>query len=124
MRDRAPEPGAVTIVRVSDRLVYSTGDGALRRTARSGEPPARAEAPPSADGVVRVSREKSGRGGKVVTVVRGLGGDPAAAARDLRRHCGSGGTVRDGAIEIQGDHADRIVARLEADGHRVKRAGG
>jgi translation initiation factor 1 len=74
--------------------------------------------------VVRVFREKGGRGGKVVTVVRGLSGDLAAVARDLKRQCGSGGAVRDGAVEIQGDHRDKVVARLEAQGHRVKIAGG
>lgn len=76
------------------------------------------------DGVVRVFREKGGRGGKTVTVVRGLPGDLAAAATDLKRHCGSGGSVKNGAIEIQGDHREKVIARLQAAGHRVKAAGG
>ncbi len=72
----------------------------------------------------RVFREKGGRGGKVVTVVRGLPGDLAEVARDLKRHCGSGGAVKADAVEIQGDHRDKVVARLQAQGHRVKAAGG
>ena len=77
------------------------------------------------DGVVRVFREKGGRGGKVVTVVRGLAaGDAPGVASDLKRHCGSGGAVKDGAVEIQGDHREKVVARLEATGYRVKLAGG
>lgn len=69
-------------------------------------------------------REKGGRGGKTVTVIRGLPGDHASVAGELKRHCGSGGAVKDGAVEIQGDHRERIVAWLAAAGHRVKAAGG
>ena len=79
------------------------------------------------DGVVRIFREKGGRGGKTVTVVRGLPEQgPALEARlaELKRLCGAGGTLRDGAIEIQGDHRQRIAARLTALGFRVKLAGG
>jgi translation initiation factor 1 len=74
---------------------------------------------------VRVFREKGGRGGKTVTVVRGL---PAAVldevASELKRHCGAGGAVKGGAVELQGDHRDKVAARLEAKGYRVKLAGG
>ena len=76
------------------------------------------------DGVVRVFREKGGRGGKTVTVVRGLDGDLAAVARDLKRHCGTGGSVKGPTIEIQGDHRDAIAAHLQGAGYRVKLAGG
>lgn len=80
------------------------------------------------DGVVRVSRETKGRGGKAVTLVRGLPLPPddlAALAKRLRTACGSGGTVKDGVIEVQGDHAERLVALLAAEGQWVvKRAGG
>ncbi len=79
------------------------------------------------DGVVRVGRETKGRKGKGVTIVTGvpLGGDELATlAKDLKRLCGSGGTVRDDVIEIQGDHRDRIVPALEARGWTVKRSGG
>jgi len=82
---------------------------------------------PAGDGVARVRREKKGRGGKTVTTVSGL---PLAAdaledlAKDLRRHCGAGGTVKDGVVEIQGDHADGVLALLQERGIRAKRAGG
>lgn len=60
-----------------------------------------------------------------MTVVRGLpAADLAAAASELKRLCGSGGAVKDGAVEVQGDHRTKIVARLEAQGRRVKLAGG
>lgn len=79
------------------------------------------------DGIVRVSREKQGRGGKTVTVVRGLVLDAVAlttTSRHLRAACGAGGTAKDGVIEVQGDHADRVVAWLTQAGYRVTRAGG
>jgi translation initiation factor 1 len=102
--------------------VYSTDDGDLR-----GEPEA-AERPPAArpgDGIVRVAREKAGRRGKTVTIVRGLPpGDLATTAADLKRHCGTGGTAKDGTIELQGDHREKAVARLRVQGHQVKLAGG
>jgi translation initiation factor 1 len=110
----------------NSRLVYST-DGGDRRDA----PPKRRASPARTgpqlpeDGVVRVFREKGGRGGKVVTVVRGLvAGDAPRVASDLKRHCGTGGAVKEGAVEIQGDHREKVAARLEATGHRVKLAGG
>ena len=79
------------------------------------------------DGVVRVARETKGRKGKGVTLVTGVTLPPAelaALAKRLKKRCGSGGTVRDGVIEIQGEHRDRIVAELQGDGWTVKRAGG
>jgi len=79
------------------------------------------------DGVVRIFREKGGRGGKTVTVVRGLpekGPQLEALAQELKRLCGAGGTLRDGAIEVQGDHRDKISEKLQALGYRVKLAGG
>jgi translation initiation factor 1 len=79
----------------------------------------------SSDGIVRVFREKGGRRGKVVTVVRGLvPADLPGVATDLKRLCGSGGTVKNGVLEIQGDHREKVAARLEALGHVVKLAGG
>jgi translation initiation factor 1 len=90
------------------------------------EPP-RAAPAPSGDGIVRVRREVSGRRGKTVTVIAGLPPDPdglRALAAELKRRCGTGGSVKDGAIEIQGDHRDLLVAELEERGFRVKRAGG
>jgi translation initiation factor 1 len=106
------------------RLVYSTDDGDRRRD-KPGRKPEQPSGPAlPKDGVVRVFREKGGRGGKTVTVVRGLEGDLAGVASDLKRHCGSGGSVKGAAIEIQGDHREKVVARLQAAGYRAKLAGG
>ena len=113
------------------RLVYSTALGRVRQpderpeSARGREP----HHPPGApkDGVVRLFRERGGRGGKVVTVVRGLPGNAAqllALAAELRRLCGAGGTVKDGVLEVQGDHRERLAEWLRARGHTVKLAGG
>ena len=79
------------------------------------------------DGVVRVSRETKGRNGKSVTVVRGLGLDSGAMTllgKEIKSACGSGGTVKDGVIEVQGDHVERVIAFLKARTMVVKRAGG
>ncbi len=76
---------------------------------------------------VRVGRATQGRAGKGVTVITGLPLAPAALAAlgaELKRYCGSGGTVRDGTIEIQGDHRDRIVLELTRRGYHPKRSGG
>jgi translation initiation factor 1 len=112
-------------------LVYSTEAGrmcpACRRPLASCDCATRRAAPPAGDGIVRVSRETKGRGGKAVTVVRGLALDAAALARmaqQLKAACGSGGTVKDGAVEVQGDNCDKVIALLKAQGHAVKRAGG
>ncbi|RKR36277.1 translation initiation factor Sui1 [Paraburkholderia sp. BL17N1] len=82
---------------------------------------------PAGDGVVRVSRETKGRGGKSVTLVKGLALDPLALAllgKQLRTACGSGGTIKDGVIEVQGDHCERVIEALKKAGHQAKRAGG
>ena len=79
------------------------------------------------DGTVRVSRESKGRGGKTVTVVRGLALDAptlAALGKCLRSACGAGGTVKGAVLEVQGDHAERVIELLQAQGWTVKRAGG
>lgn len=100
------------------RLVYSS------ETGRVDETPSGAASRPAGDGVVRVGRTKAGRKGKTVTLVTGLpDADLSAVATELKKLCGSGGAVKDGVVEIQGDHRDRIVARLEAR-YRVKRTGG
>jgi translation initiation factor 1 len=79
------------------------------------------------DGVVRVSRESKGRGGKTVTLIRGLAIDNAALTalgKRLRSACGTGGTVKEGVLEVQGDHAERVITLLQAEGFVVKRSGG
>jgi translation initiation factor 1 len=89
--------------------------------------PPHSSAAPGRDSVVRVGRETQGRRGKGVTVIVGL---PLAApaldvlATELKRRCGTGGTVRGGAIELQGEHRDTVVAELVGRGYRVKRSGG
>jgi translation initiation factor 1 len=115
----------------NNRLVYSSDAG--RVAPKPSPPPKPGKQPPKVppslpnDGVVRLFREKGGRGGKTVTVVRGLpeqGAALEARLSELKRLCGAGGTMRDGAIEIQGDHRDRISERLTALGYKVKLAGG
>jgi translation initiation factor 1 len=110
-------------------LVYSTETGRMCPECR--QPIAgctcKAKAVPKGDGVVRVSRQTKGRGGKSVTLVKGLALDPlalAALGKQLRTACGSGGTVKDGVIEVQGDHCERIMEELRKHGHDAKRAGG
>jgi translation initiation factor 1 len=82
---------------------------------------------PSSPARVRVGREVAGRGGKAVSVVSGLplaAADLEALASRLKKLCGAGGAVRDGVIEIQGEHRDRLVAELRKLGYDPKRAGG
>jgi len=82
---------------------------------------------PKGDAVVRVSHETKGRGGKSVTLVKGLALDALSLAtigKQLRVACGSGGTVKGGVIEIQGDHRKGVIAALTKLGHKVKSAGG
>jgi len=110
-------------------LVYSTDSGRMCPACR--QPVAQCvcneKALPAGDGIVRVSRETKGRGGKAVTVVKGVLLDLAALAdlgKQLKAACGTGGTVKDGVIEVQGDHCERVMQLLKAQGHTVKRAGG
>jgi translation initiation factor 1 len=79
------------------------------------------------DGIVRIRRETSGRKGKGVTTVSGVALPEAelkALAKQLKKVCGTGGAVKAGVIEIQGDHRERLKAELERRGHTVKLAGG
>lgn len=74
-----------------------------------------------------IQRETKGRGGKTVTVIRGLQlapDDIKELARQLKQACGSGGTVKDDTIEIQGDHRDKAAAKLRALGYKTKFSGG
>lgn len=78
-------------------------------------------------GFVRVARATQGRGGKAVSIITGLPLDDdalAALAAELKKRCGCGGTVRDGTIEIQGEHRDTLVAELVKRGYAARRAGG
>lgn len=111
-------------------LVYSTE---LGRTCPDCRQPvgscrcAASQRAPAGDGVVRVGRETAGRKGAGVTVITGLplnGAELAALASLLKKRCGSGGTARDGRIEIQGDHRDLLVTELGQRGYVVKRVGG
>ncbi|MGR4870398.1 translation initiation factor Sui1 [Variovorax sp. LARHSF232] len=115
------------------RLVYSTESG--RICPGCGQPVAactcreeqKAAARTATDGIVRVSLESKGRKGKGVTVVKGVALDDAALAllgKALKSACGSGGTTKDGVIEIQGDHRETVMALLQKQGMTVKRAGG
>lgn len=78
---------------------------------------------PPSDGVVRVARER--RRASVVSIVHGLDGrELEMTSKALKRHCGTGGTAKNGVVEIQGDHRDTIVAWFTAQGRKAKRAGG
>ncbi|HEU4428255.1 MAG TPA: stress response translation initiation inhibitor YciH [Myxococcota bacterium] len=103
-----------------DKLVYSTGKGRIAEAPQSPRAP-------RGDGIVRVRRETQGRGGKTVTSIAGVGASEdklKELAGELKRLCGTGGTVKDWVIEIQGDHRDKIVAALQQRGYTVKLAGG
>ena len=123
--DRCPACGRPRRKCVCEQGAYE--QGACDRSApdRRTSPPASGSA--AKGGVVRVSRQTGGRRGKVVMVIDGV---PLAApeladlARALKQRCGSGGTVKDGVIEIQGDHRDLVVSFLGERGWTVKRAGG
>ncbi len=107
------------------RLVYSTEQGRADAAATREGPAASRGA--GGDGVVRVRREVKGRRGKTVTTIAGVPLDAAALrglAGELKRRCGSGGAIKDGVIEIQGDHRDAVVEDLRRRGYPVKRAGG
>ncbi len=115
---------------MSTRIVYSTGMGSLCPNCR--RPVRECVCPKGAPGAakpaaVRVGREIKGRAGKGVTTVSGLPmslSDIDALAAKLKKRCGSGGTVREGVIEIQGEHRDVIVAELIKLGWPAKRSGG
>lgn len=119
--------------RDGDRIVFSSGVGRVCPRCRKPEARCRcreelaAKKVPPGDGVVRVRREVQGRHGKTVTTISGvpLGADSLRdLAAELKRRCGSGGTAKDGVIEIQGEHVETVMAELVARGYRVKRAGG
>lgn len=117
-----------------DRVVYSSDSGRVDTCPNCGQlykncrcESRTATTAKKSDGIVRVMRDRKQRGGKTVTVISGV---PAtsealtALAQQLKKLCGSGGTVKDGNIEIQGDHCDKVQAKLTELGYKVKRAGG
>ena len=112
-------------------IIYSTGAG--RMCPGCGKPSANCAcrkkeiSSASPDGIVRVSLDTKGRKGKGMSLVTGLrlGGEKLEdLARALKQKCGAGGTIKDGVVEIQGDHRDILVAELTKLGYTVKRAGG
>ena len=82
---------------------------------------------PKDDGIVRVGRETKGRKGQGVTVITGIPlahNDLRELAKEFKQKCGAGGTVKNGVIEIQGDHRDLLVVELNKRGYRTRRSGG
>ena len=119
----------------NSRLVYSTEHGRLdksesgkksRRNKKTQQKPAQTIKNPAKQGV-RIRREVKGRGGKCVSVVSGLAlpeNETKALLKRLKGRLGCGGAVKNGDIEIQGDHRERILQLLESEGIRAKLAGG
>jgi translation initiation factor 1 len=116
----------------NSRPVYSSDRGRLcpdcgRPVSRCSCPNKRRQAATPKDGIVRVGRETKGRKGKGVTIVAGLPlgeVELASLAKELKAKCGAGGSLKQGIIEIQGEHRDTIVRLLHDKGFTVKRAGG
>jgi translation initiation factor 1 len=120
----------------NSRLVYSTETDRIcpkcRKPASScscgkkGKKP-QSPSPFTPDGIIRIRRETKGRRGKTVTAVFGFTLDDAglrALAKQLKQHCGTGGSIKDGIIAIQGDHREAIERFLTTQGFKVKMAGG
>ena len=102
------------------RLVYSTESGRIKQ-------PSESKPAVITDGIIRISRETKGRKGKGVTLISGFDMTPndlKALAKRLKKSCSTGGTIKDGIIEIQGDHREALKSQLEKLGHKVKLAGG
>ncbi len=105
----------------NSRLVYSTETGRIKPD-KDPEPPGT-----KTDGIVRLFRESKGRGGKPVTLVKGLAltaEELKPLAKKLKQVCGTGGTIKQDVIEIQGEQREKIKAFLEQQGFRVKISGG
>jgi translation initiation factor 1 len=108
----------------NSRLVYSTETG---RVTPDKTPPPTSSPAASGDGIVRIRRETKGRKGKGVTTISGLPLSESALkalAKQLKQLCGTGGSIKDGIVEIQGDHRQTLKAELEKQGMTVKLAGG
>ena len=111
-------------------IVYSTDPVFKKRCKRCSRYPCRcpkAKSLPPQQQNPRIFRDRKGRGGKTVTVVRDLQLSPedlTALGKQLKKKCGSGGTVKDGNIEIQGDHREKVAGELVKLGYKAKLAGG
>lgn len=112
------------------RLVYSSDSGRICPECSrpvNGCVCRKKSSQPAGDGIVRIRRESKGRGGKTVTVISGIllpEDGLKEIATLLKKRCGTGGTVRDSNIEIQGDHRELLLAELTVRGYKVKLAGG
>jgi translation initiation factor 1 len=118
----------------NSRLVYSTETGricpkckSLISACRCKKKQPKPKSPIKSDGIIRIRREVKGRKGKTVTTITGFDLDDKALnliAKQLKQHCGTGGSVKDGIVIIQGDQRDTIKSLLEGQGYFVKLAGG
>ena len=106
----------------SSKLVWTSDPEAARRLRESGKLESPADVEPAKQ-TIRVTLDKKRRAGKTVTVASGFQHTPetlATVAQALKKKCGSGGTAKDGEIELQGDHVVRVKTELEKMGYRVK----
>ncbi len=102
------------------QLVYSTDQGRI-------EPEQQAEQVPETDGTIKLRRETKGRKGKGVTCLTGFGlaeAELKTLCKDMKKHCGVGGSVKDYVIEIQGDQRDKLEVWLKQKDYKTKRIGG
>ena len=118
----------------NSRLVYSTETGEICPKCQSPisacrckkkRPEPKPQIKP--DGIIRIRREVKGRKGKTVTTLSGFDLDDNALnllSKQIKQHCGTGGSVKDGMVIIQGDHRDTVKGLLEGQGYTVKLAGG
>ncbi len=113
--------GAENLKDDDSRLVYSTETGRVRPSDKKDK------SIPKSDGKVRVERSTKGRKGKGVSLIKGLALENAQLkelAKKLKQKCGTGGTIKNNVIEIQGDHRDFLVQELNRLGYKAKKAGG
>jgi translation initiation factor 1 len=118
----------------NSKLVYSTEAGRICPECQKpvsdctcGKKQSESQSQSRGDGIIRIRREVKGRKGKTVTIISGFdlnGIGLGLLAKQLKQHCGAGGSVKDGLIIIQGDHREKVQAFLAGQGHTVKLAGG
>ena len=121
----------------NSQLVYSSDSGEIKQGGKQGkkgkqqqqkqQQQKQKQNPTRNDGIARLRRDTKRRGGKTVTTIDGLPLDAGALKElgtELKRLCGTGGSVKDGVIEIQGDHRDKLALELEKRGFKAKLAGG